>query len=742
MKAAHVDRAFVLAVGTALTIWTACLVILWGWAFDTSGPSTMLTVAAAMMALSVSAVLPGRAAWAVALAQKWLHLGSAASSALVRRGPAGIGAKEAQAMLRLFGLVILLAVAGGAMSTVAIFGARALADRLGRAFLWAPLAWGGLKLLVQWLGLIPLAMGIALVLLTMALLRGGSGRDVFASACREWLTSVAAGLAGFAIAWLAGWNLLVVCLAAAATLVLLAFGLLLRRHGTTRPIRISPPLATLPQRRRELGVIVSFAVLAMTLLYQMRLLSDAEAICMPGRLAAVAGTLALLSGFLGRTDRHSRMPSIPQAAGSLVGVMAGLLLQSALAMAAVAAWPWNQRSVPAVAGVLALAAQGPMAAMAAVVLSRQRRLFAGTGGQTRTYLAAATMGIAFGILLHILLLSLPTGWLWLLIGVMALLAAGAIGGIVSTVQPGGQIRFAIWGVVLLAALSAAIVSGAPKTAAARFGVWLTSVSAAERPAVPRNLGYLPGPAVWRGTALGYTLDEAVLRQAKRGARRWWIVSGSDLDLSIKLLLDLPIALSFPDPTCVQSGGPGALVPGADAGFLQAAQTSRELFDGLVLAPMPVSHGDAWRCYNEQAIQRCRWRVHPSGLLVLRTQGGRGHAAALLAVARTFHEIVGPSWAAAQFDGDQMDLMLIGPASAMDGPPRAVGDLVHVVATERIWKSWSEFETIRLECPGALGYRDRPETAVVQWWFQRWQEPAFTPSVPPAEKDAPTMTPAP
>jgi len=303
-------------------------------------------------------------------------------------------------------------------------------------------------------------------------------------------------------------------------------------------------------------------------------------------------------------------------------------------------------------------------------------------------------------------------------------------GIGVVARPRRQLRWAGWGTTLMCVVAgsmlAAMRQARPSGSTVTAGTWLTSVVARQGGArTLRRAGCLPILHEWRSDALTYAMAQIMIAQERRGTGqnlRWWVVSTSDLDLPGAVFGEVFTSSSFPDPAAVPPGPwRHLLVPGADAGYLQAAQTSNERFDGIVLAPLPADHPHAWRCYNSEALRRCRSRTHPNGLLLLRTQAQAGHFAAALSVARTFHSVVGSGWAMAEIRGGRLDLLLVGPAGAAARPdPGHEG--VFVVATERIWKDWNEIAPIGLASPAALRYSRWPSAIRLQYWLEGAQEP--------------------
>lgn len=731
MRSAQIDRVFVIWIAALLVLWTACLVILWGWAFDTSGASALITLAATMLAISAAVVFPPRAAQAARRVVVWLRLEDLPATAFSQAGTGRIGPRQARALTRMLAVATIFAVACGFCSMLAIYVGRSFADAVGRRFLWMPLAWGALKLLVQFVGMFPIAMGLTATFLSTSLLRSGSGRDVYASLCGDWLRAIAAGLLIFSIVWLGGVNLVGAACVAGLLLLACAVGLFSRQRVTVRPVRRVGAAQPAPARRSELKVLAGFAALALSLLVQLRLLADVGGLGLPVRVGWLALSLGALGTFVRRADRRSRPPGRRQDAGAVIGIMAGLMIQSALAGTCVSAQSQGNGLLTALCTCFAVGLQIPIAALAGIVFSRQRRLFAIGGGGAPAYAGAATMGCGLGVLAYLAALSLPAGATMLLAGGLAVLAGGVIAGIGGAVRPDRQLRWGGWGAALICAVAASMLvarrQAGPAGSTVTAGTWLTSVVVPQEGSrVPRRAGCLPILHRWRSDALSYAMAQIMIAQERRASGqnlRWWVVSSSDLDLPGAALAEVFMSSSFPDPAAVPPGRwRDLLVPGADAGFLQAAQTSNQRFDGIMLAPLPADHPHAWRCYNTQALRRCWSRTHPNGLFLLRTQARPGYFAAALSVARTFHSVVGPGWAVAEIRGGRLDLLLVGPAGAAAARPSTSPEGVFVVSTERIWEDWSQIALISLASPTALRYSRRPSAISLQYWLDSVQEP--------------------
>jgi hypothetical protein len=176
-----------------------------------------------------------------------------------------------------------------------------------------------------------------------------------------------------------------------------------------------------------MGIIGAFAVLVLAMLIQGRLLGDLGGLHLGVQAGWTAISVFILAWFLRRVDRKSHPPGRSQAIGAVVGISAILVIQSALAMRYAAGG-----QVAAVCMTLAGSAQIPLAALAAILLSRQRRLFAAAGGRARNYVASAALGAALAMVCALAAGALPSGRVALLISAMVLCGTAVAAGMGSS----------------------------------------------------------------------------------------------------------------------------------------------------------------------------------------------------------------------------------------------------------------------------------------------------------------------
>jgi len=677
MRPALADRLCVVGIAGALVLWCGCLVLLWAMAFDSSGLSTLSALTALSAAIAVTAGLPGRAARTMQRLLGRLHLQELPAMELATARSSGGGRGGARAMTNLLAAAAIFAVACGVASTVAIYGGKWLADVLPAKLSATPLEWRVLGLLVLFVGMLPMGLGVSVAFLVSTLLRGGSGRDTYATAFREWLLGAALGLAGLGLAWWIGANLLGTGLVTAVLLLAGAGLLLQRRRVTVRPRAPVRPIEAGKQRRERMGIAVGFAVLTLGLTVQSRLLRDVFAADMSIVTWWTCLSLLLLAGALRKVDHKSQAPGRRQGIGAAAGVSACLMLQVALGMGCLAAG----RDGVAL-GVLAGVGQIPLAVLGAVVLSRGRRTFAIGGGRARSYLSSAAAGAAVGMATYVLAMSAARGGVLLLGIPIGVLTFAVVRGIGLARRVAHHVRWAVCGGLLMCAVTGGLVAGVHrvqrKVGSVRPGVWLTAVATRGNPVGPaRPAGSLPRIRTWRHQAVTEAL--AVVLSDPRYGRKWWMVLHSRMDLPVELPARVFAVVSAPDAAMLRgpSWGEGLL---ADGDGLCAPVSNSDSFDGVLIAPLPLDHPQAWRCYNGSTMRWYLRRAHREAVIALRTQVPRDRPEAVAAVARTFQTVVGSGWVAIGIARGTVDVLLVGPEEVAARPASAEG--LHVVPLGR------------------------------------------------------------
>jgi len=646
MVSSRLDRLIGLWMSAALALWAAALVVVWGMVYDLAGNSFAITVGALGLAIWSSAGLPGSIARAAQRLLPAMGLWDVLSSGV--GGPAG--KVDARGMSRLFGGVAGVAVAGGLASTGAIFLADMVVPAGGGRFVWDPVGWTVLRLLVEWVAMLPMALGMSLMVLLTSMAQAHSARDSWAAGVREHLLGLATGLGAMGLAWWAGANPLGVALVACVALAAAGTARLQFPYCGLASRRPAAIVSADPSRVRRLAIAAGFAGLAIAMTAQMRIMRDAMSAGFGAQLVWAAASLGLLTAFMTRADGHVRIPGILQAHGQVLGLLAGLVLQCSLAIRCAAGG-----ADAVVCGLMAAGAQVPLAALAAAVLSRQRRQFTLAGGRCRQYLSAAGAGLAAAMVLY---QAAGAATMLGAAGVSAAIAGmvpASVGLIQNARRPGQNIRWTAFCGVLIFACGIAPAAGRWGLGPVSAGQWLTAWAGDATSAVRMA----PGPVRWRSDSVAAAAGELMALHPGR----WWLVCAGSGDLPAPLPRGVTASMALPDRSAV-SPGAGHAIRGYVGDYLDELTRDRRRYEGIYLCPLSASHPEAWRCYSPAALALCRAKLAGGGVLVLRTQVGRDGAEDALAVASSFERAVGDGWAvlAAGPDGG-LDMMLIGPAGA-------------------------------------------------------------------------------
>lgn len=695
------DKVIVVWISTTLTVWTCCLVMLWAVSFDASPETTLLTISATFLAISFAISLPGRVVRTTRRVRRRLGLSDPLATSAPQSGPKRSRTAEARASMRLLGASVILAVAGGLLSTAALLGSKILIDTWIAAMLFSPVTWRACKLMVAFVGMLPIACGIALSFLMTGMVQAGSGRDIYASVFREWLWGIAGGLGVFAVC--RQWGLSVQGVVSITAVALLGgAGIIFQRlKVTTRPGQIRRPVEN-PSLSRRLGIALMFGVIALAIIFQLRLFYDAAGIGLAGAGLWMSASVGLLSIFLRRVDHKSRPPGNPQQIGASVGACGTLLLQGALLISGT-----SGGIVGVVCCLGGLALQVPLTGMAALILSRQRRTFAYAGGRARQYVCFASGGVGLAILGYMGIASIPGGPVIVFVGVLGLCVGWILKGITGAKRAADQLKWAINGTILLCSMTVGILGAIRHSASTigrvRPGVWLTTVIArsGSNPSRPIT-GVLPNPQFWRGKRIDQMLSEIL----ERHKGRWWVVAGSANDLPRTLDPDVHVTISSPDPTAVDKNiraDPFAKARGR--GFFSVIRSPRELFDGILITPLSTDNPHAWRCYNTQTMHRALEGLQKGGLAVLRLQSRDGGMGLMLGAVRTFESIIGPCWIAFEHRAGQLDILIFGPAWGVRRPQGY--ENVIVCSSKRLWYEWPNVRPLSLLAPRRT-MRQRPD----------------------------------
>ncbi|MHC4294774.1 MAG: hypothetical protein ACYSTL_04240 [Planctomycetota bacterium] len=682
----------VIWVAASLVVWTCCLVVLWSVAFDASGPSTLVALAALLLGISVAVLIPGE----VVRLSRWVlrrfNLRDKLLALPVAIGFQRSSRNEMKALMRLLGATCIIAAFSGLISTGAIFTVAHLIERLPEVMLFSQSTWTILKFVVQFVAMFPMAMGIAIVFLATGMVRAGSGRDIYASVFRDWCWAIAIGLCFFGICWKLGANLLGLAGVMAVGIIAAGVAIFQRLEVTLRPNRIRQPTET-PSRRRVIEIAAAFGALAIGLAGQVRLLGDVVGLSTAGGAVWVAGSIALLTLFLREMDHKSRLPGAKQVIGARIGVFAGLLIQGVLLVLCAAG---GLRGV--ICLIIVIGLQVPNAALAAVVISRQRRLFAQGDRGAGAYVCSILGGVGVAILCYLFVMSLPSGSLILLVSVLGLFAAGVVGGIDFARRLSDQLKWAATGTLLMCALAVAMLGAVYKTTrevgAIHVGAWLSVLG--EHPGGGGSaelVGVLPRPPLWRSPRVDEALGEVLA--SNRGL--WCVASVSRQDIPSRVPSGVLVTICPPDPT-VRTTGAWAddFVVGSDDGLFAPGRLDQGRYDGVMLTLVPPGNAKAWRCYNERTVQRFLRRRRSGGLSVLRLQVSPGTVGEAMTVAKTFSNAVGSCWVIVDAMDEQADLCLVGPTTLIRRP-QVLGNAI-VVHTREFWRIFPQVRPLSLLVP--------------------------------------------
>jgi hypothetical protein len=704
MTPARIDRLLVTLTAAVLVLWSACLVQLWSYAGDSSGESALLTLAALLVGVKPSLAMASRL---VGVARRALR--PARQLSLPLGGPPEPVAAPSPRELRiLLGAAILLAGVSGLVAMAAVPAGKLATDWLAGTLIWSRSGWLAAGFILRLACLLPMSISLAAAMLAGAMVRQGAGRDAYASVFREWLGGAAAALAAMAAAWWAGANLLAAAMTMPVFLFAAGGAALLRRGVTARPPRPPPREIADLQPPRKAAVGATFAAMAAGLVVQVRLAGDGLGLSCAGCMAWAAVSLAVLTVMLRREDHKAGPPARAREVGELMGLCAAVLMQCSMAILAV-----SGGAMGGFCAATAVAMQFPLCAFAAGVLSRQRRAHAMGGGSARSYFSESCGGAGAGIACCLLAGWLPGG-AGILMGVaLGAMAWGACREIFLSPHRGAQVRWACVGSLLLVATTAGLLLAirlAGQTAGTiEPGTWLSGVSVPSAGgAARRSAGVLPLPLPARSPAITAALAEVLARPGMRGT--WWMEASTPEDLPAELPASVGAVFSAPDPSAGSGLVFGPPLHGRTGGaFLQAARIGRERYDGVLLAPMPADHPQAWRCYNEVAMRQAAQCVRGGGPVLLRTQarspGGEGDA---LAVASTLLRTVESGWAAVAVRDGWVDVLLGGPAQSVPPPQGREGLLV--LSLEDLLAPPFDVPPIRLTSPGGFFRRHPPEGA--------------------------------
>jgi len=694
------DRRIVIAGAAAAVTWAACIVLLWSYTLDASGTATMLTLLAMLLATASVGARGRRLARVAAWALSWVGAASAEPLAVASGNASQSRRLSGHEVMGLYGLAAGAALAGGLLSTLVVYAALPLFDYLIARFGWTSGSWALVQLAIQWAALLPLGAGFVALFAAGALVRRDPRPHRLATASREHLVGTALGLAAFAAAWVAEANMLYLAGAMAVALMGVLYTSLAVENVQTPSRGFDGSSEPVPLKGGRLLLV--FAGLAFVLVTQMRLLSDLMAFGTPTRAMWIAGSLVLLAAVLRRAERGAESIHLAGLCGAVLGGVFVVGLQTALAFVCLAGGPrW------AVAGVCAALLQWPLAMLSAGLIARQRLRFVNAGGTPGGFMAVAAGGASLGLLLQLLGGTAWFSWLPMAVVLAAGVAAGVAGAVALPTRP-ARVAWSISAAVLLALSVLAVESAARGLGGPQWrvlsGTWLRLRVREGDDKLPEFESALPTVSTWRSAAVDAVFAEILSAREGRSRHRgrWWVVAGSKRDWPEAE--GVYSAAAIPDPSPLSHAQiSGVLLLGPEGAYLVAARIGQEQYDGVMLAPVAADHPDAWRLYNYQTLRRCYDRIFATGNapMALRTQADEEHLDDLFRVARTFVDVVGPSWAVVGREAGRVDLLLIGP-KARNGravvrqPAPQPGALV--LSAEQLWPADESVRPVQILRP--------------------------------------------
>ncbi len=761
MRPILTDRMAVISVVGGLVLWICCLGVLWGWAYDASGAMALRTTLAIFVAcwLCMSRrgwlIRQGRRALVAMRLEHKIPLDDALAERL------GSSREDVNKRMTILASAAVLAVACFVFATVWILAAAAIAAMIGQCFLLSDWVWKLIEWVALLAGALPVALGLAGVCFAVKVVRESGGRDIFGAGYRDWLWGVAVGVAGFAVSWWFGANLIYLVFSVAFGILVMAVTAISRVDLATHPRKKLLPFG--PPPKRSSAVIAStYAGAMLVLMLQTRLLGDIFSLSLTRRLLWVFLAISLLTYFLGRFARKSKPPSRRQTAGAVIGLAAGLLAQSA-------EWIFclGQASGTSVPVALGVATQIPMAALAAMVISYQRRNFAQLGGSAGAYFTAMAGGLAWAVAVFMLLGSISWGWVLLIVLLAGGVIAGGLDGARQASEKPVRIQWLVFSgllcVAMVVSLGVAIGRAGEVVGTVRPGAWLSAMCDVSRGGRRfSQRGVLPGDKALQSEVVTDCL--AGVFERRKG--RWWVaasaagdlpardrLAGLDEDVDEWSLQNRPsiwtriyTAGANPQPPSVaRRAKRWPPLSYSDPNYFRYARLNFvadigcDFYDGVFLAPLRADHPQAWRCYNDRILRRCRrltegayleWVPElgkhvprqTSGLVALRTQVAPGHVRRALSVARTYYNVVGSGWAVVAFRPGLagMDMLLLGPDEALAGAghddilaflretaSRSPGR-VYLVPIQELWAVYVGVEPIYLFSPPGERLDDTPK----------------------------------
>jgi len=677
------DKLVLIAAAASVTAMSMCLVPAWGWAFDTSGRSALSFAAATFLAAASTTNV------SVGLISILGRLGSL-RQAQTGRLVLWLGARGARparvsgrAKARSLVIATLAAAACAMVSLVLLVVCHVYADLLIERFLWTPTTWETLKFLVVFVAMIPAGAGLGGLWRVGYRLFGGKGADPYAGYCRTWLWAVAASLAGWSVLWWMGFGVLTIAAATAASVGLVVWRLSARHLGIAA-FGSDPRAAEPATTRSACAVVVSWAVAAYLLWLQCRLLIDLFGASSAVTAGWAAVSLAVLARFQGVADRRRGDGGV-----GVYAAMIGAATIAAMQLATAAAGLETQLGAVA-AALLVAGLQVPLLTLAAILFRSVRRRYAAAGRPAHSYASRCLAGIGLGLL--VARLAGYGGWGRVLLWAVLVVVAGW-GFVAAALRDAvkGRRGWAACGaclsVLCFLPLGLGVYQCSRRVGVVAAGAWLSPAVAPQcLPCWRQFTGYLPVRPAWRSERITRLLEQFLAEPAHQG--RWLLAVGSTRDLPARLARRVRPVWGLLDPPGVTGRIDLSSELSQVCDLLGSAeiQSAGQLYDGVFIAPLPVEHGQAWRCYNAATLRKLVGLVHPGSPVVLRIQAGPGDVAGALAVIRSFSQAAGRGWMVADAARGRLDIVVLAVTGDVGLPAAAEG--LGAVRLRDFWSGWS------------------------------------------------------
>lgn len=669
------DRMAVIVIVSAFLSWLFCITIIWGSAFEVSGAFTLRVIVVETAAAWIVLALRKRLLAGVLSAIGGLRLADAVPLKPILSGAVGFTREDNHKRMQVLAAAVLAGVGLFMLSTLWIGAATALFTFTADVFLFGDTWWWLLETVLLFAGLIPATGGLVAVLFATTVVRESGGRDIYGASCRDWLWAFSVAFGGFSLVWWFGINMFLFITALGCLLLFGAFTVVLRGELSTHPRRRMYSVESVPPGMGR-RIALAYAVMAIIILWQLRLLSDMYGLDMSRRMIWVFLVVGILSYFVDRTDRKSRPPGPLQIVGAKIGVAAtvGVQVTEILLCCGLDAGA-------TFVTIMAILCQVPMSAFGATIMCGQRKVFAYGNGTAGEYISLAAGGLFGGTLFYWAAGGLGGFWLILMCSLGALIIAGALRGAdLSRLQP-SRTRWLAPAVAVSVSLIAAFVAVLPVSNAnpgsdMHCGLWLTAAYRDAPDATQYREYILPEKEGRRSDTITRCLRGIMVR--RRG--KWWIAAGARDDVPDPATIPPRVygVGSSPDPPAVDRDSryyPPLSVSHPDyfryTKLNSLAGMWRDYYDVVFIAPVPADHPHAWRCYNSRILKRCASMRYSneglSGLVLLRTQAGKRNVRNLLRVAQTYRKTLRSGWALVSTRRDiGVDMLLMGPAVAVDG----------------------------------------------------------------------------